>query len=73
MTKYEEIVEMERKLNKMDMNISEFLENNEMKFGGIDELEADYTTPVWVEYKTLCKERKKVSEKLAKLRGRGYN
>lgn len=73
MSNREEIVEMERKLNKMDMNISEFLEKNEMKFGGIDEEEADYTTPVWLEYKKLCKDRKTISEKLAKLRGRGYN
>lgn len=67
-----EIASTRLELNNIDANITEFLEKNERKFGGIEDDE-DYTTPVWVEYKRLINERKKISNKLAKLLGRGYS
>lgn len=67
-----DIASVRLELNNMDAKITEFLEKNERKFGGIDEDDADYTTPVWVEYKALINERRKISERLSKLLGRGF-
>lgn len=75
----ESIVELNKTLREMDNNISEFLEKNERKFGGTgrvdgddEDYEPDYETPVWQEYKSLIKARRKVSVKLQKALGRGY-
>lgn len=65
------VAEVQKQLNDIDGIIHEFLDKNERKMGGADD-EVDYDTPVWKEYKRLINERKKISDKLAKLRGRGY-
>lgn len=72
MSKQEEIHKLSAQLRDMDANISEFLEKNEKKFGGIDDEDADYTTPVWQEYKRLINQRKEVSVKLKELTRRGF-
>lgn len=72
MTKQEEIHALNAQLRDMDATISEFLEKNEKKFGGIDDEDADYTTPVWKEYKRLINERKDVSLKLKDLTRKGF-
>lgn len=72
MSKQEEIHKLSAQLRDMDANISEFLEKNEKKFGGIDDEDANYTTPVWQEYKRLINQRKEVSVKLKELTRRGF-
>lgn len=72
MSKQEEIHKLSAQLRDMDANISEFLEKNEKKFGGIDDEDADYTTPVWQEYKRLINQRKEASVKLKELTRRGF-
>jgi hypothetical protein len=67
-----EINILSKQLRDMDSIISKFLEENEKKFGGIDDEDADYTTPVWVEYKRMINERRDISIKLQKLTGKGY-